>query len=403
MTTIDDGEARIAWAGASMPVLAKVGRRLAEAGTLRGLRVGVNLVLEPKTANLAQTLADAGAEVVVACGPSSTDDAVAEALRRRGFAVHASSDADEAHELAQRHALLESRLDILVDDGAEVTRLLHKEHPELLAHMLGATEETTSGVRPLRVMHDEGALRLPVIAVNDARTKYLFDNLFGTGQSCVMALLDLTNLQLSGRHVAVVGYGWVGMGVARHAAALGARVTVSEVDPVKALRALHDGHRVAALGDVADEIEVVFACTGLEGAVTESHVEGLRDGVILATAGGGPFELPMPWLDTMPHDQVRHGIRAHALPSGKTVLVASRGECINCADAEGNPIEVMDLSLSLQALAVERVATHGATLGIGVHDLPAELDDAVARIRLSHAGASVEPMSDRIRAAMRQW
>ena len=407
---------RIAWAARSMPVLERVAKRLAEAGTLSGLRVGVSLVLEPKTANLALALRDAGAEVVVYCNASSTDQQVAEALRDLGLEVFADSSADEAEELRLAREFLETGLDILIDDGASVTRLAHREYPELVARMIGATEETTSGVRPLRVMHDEGALKLPVIAVNDAQSKYLFDNLYGTSQSCVMAFLDMTNLQLAGRSVVVVGYGWVGTGVARDAAAMGARVIVSEIDPIKALRALHDGYEVAALGEAAPRAEVVIACTGLAGVVTEAHIEALPEGAFLVTAGGGPFELPMDYLHALGTRRgVRQAVDAYTTRAGRTVHVLSDGDCVNCADAEGNPIEVMDLSLSLQALAVERLAAAGRGMAPGdgadgaqgmapgVYELPADIDREVARIRLEAAGGSLEPQTDAQRRAARAW
>lgn len=398
------GAGRIAWAGRGMPVLAGISRRLRESGALRGLRIGVGLVLEPKTANLALALRDAGAHVSVFCGASSTDQETADALAAEGLDVFAEHGASEQREGELVRAYLATAPDILLDDGAAVIRLAHKEFPELVSRLLGAAEETTSGVRPLRAMHDDGALHIPVIAVNDAKTKYLFDNVYGTGQSCVMTLLDVTNLQIAGRTVVVVGYGWVGKGVARHAAALGARVVVTELDPIKALQAVHDGHRVMSLGDAAPSAEVVFAATGLAGAVTAAHVAAMPDGVILCTAGGGSFELPMTQLDaTGTAENVRAGVTQYRQPDGRTVLVISEGDCLNCADGEGNPIEVMDLSLSLQALAAELIAETAKEWGPGVHPIPEELERAVATARLEHDGAAVEPLTDAISAALRSW
>lgn len=398
------GAERIAWAGRSMPVLRHVAGRLAERGALDGLRVGISLVLEPKTANLALALQDAGAEVVVHGWAAATDQVVADSLRDRGMRVFADRSADDAGDQRNAADFLATAPDILVDDGAALIRLAHREHPELVAGMIGAAEETTSGVRPLRAMHDEGALRIPVIAVNDAAPKYLFDNVYGTGQSCVMAFLDITNLQLAGRRVVVVGYGWVGTGVARFAAALGAQVIVSEIDPVKALRALHDGYRVMAFRDAAPEAEVVFTCTGIADSVTEEHVELLPEGAFLCTAGGGPFELPMDYLRGLGSARMaRPAVTAYTTRAGRTVHVISEGDCLNCTDAEGNPIEVMDLSLALQALAVERLATHGRELGVGVHLIPAELEQEVARIRLQHAGATLESLTERQLTAFHSW
>lgn len=398
------GRARIGWARRGMPVLTGIADRLAGSGSLRGLRIGVSLVLEPKTANLAHALREAGAEVSVFCAGRSTDQETADALAADGFAVFAEHDATDARDTELARAFLSPGLDILLDDGAWVTRLAHREFPDMVARMLGASEETTSGVRPLRAMHADGALRIPVVAVNDARTKYLFDNVYGTGQSCVMTLLDVTNLQLAGRVVVVVGYGWVGSGVARHAAALGADVVVTELDPIKALQALHDGHRVMSLAEAAPHAEVVFASTGLAGAVTAAQVALMPDGVILATAGGGAFELPMHELDaTGTGVIVRPGVTSYTQPSGRSVLVISEGDCLNCADGEGNPIEVMDLSLSLQALAAELIATEARNWPAGVHPIPVETEEAVALERLRHDGASLEPLTPELESARTAW
>lgn len=398
------GAGRIDWALRGMPVLKAIEKRLAESKTLVGLRVGVALVLEPKTANLALALNRAGADVSVYCVGRNTDGRVASALADAGLQVFAEEGAGDERDLKLARDFLRTKPDIILDDGAALIRLAHREFPELVATMLGAAEETTSGVRPLRAMNDDGALHLPVIAVNDAKTKYLFDNVYGTGQSCVMAMLDITNLQLAGRNVVVIGYGWVGTGVAKHAAAMGARVIVTELDPIKALQALHDGYRVLSLADAAPQAEVIFAATGIAGVVTEAHVAGLPNGAILCTAGGGAFELPMDYLDALGTGRiVREAVTEYTLPSGKTVQVISEGDCLNCADAEGNPIEVMDLSLSLQALAAEQIATEATSLKPGVYPISVDAENAVAVIRLHHEGATLEPLTDELTAAMRSW
>lgn len=399
-----DGNRRIAWARRGMPVLSSIQERMAADSVLGGLRVGVGMVLEPKTANLALALQAAGAQVSVHCPGQSTTGAVAHALQQAGLQVFAEQDAGVQRDAELASAFMATRPDILLDDGASLIRLAHREFPDLVAAMLGAAEETTSGVRPLRVMQQNGELRLPVIAVNDARTKYLFDNVYGTGQSCVMALLDITNLQLAGRVVVVAGYGWVGQGVARHAAALGARVVVSEIDAVKALQALHEGYRVQSLTDAAPDAEVVFAATGIAGAVTAEHLARLPDGVILCTAGGGSFELPMTYLGSLgTGTQVRHAITQYVLPTGRKVLVIGGGECLNCSDAEGNPIEVMDLSLSLQALAAQCIATQARNWEPGLYPVTPQMETAVALARLHHEGATLQYLTEELSAAMRSW
>lgn len=400
----EDGARRIEWARRGMPVLRTIAERLAETGALKGIRIGVGLVLEPKTANLAIALKQAGAEVSVHCSGRSTTQSVVRALEAEGMQVFAEEDADDDRDLELARQYLRTRPDIIIDDGGEIIRLAHREFPELIATMLGAAEETTSGVRPLRAMHEAGALHIPVIAVNDAKTKYLFDNVYGTGQSCVMAMLDITNLQLAGRHVVVVGYGWVGRGVAKHAAALGARVTVTELDPIKALQAWHDGYRVQSLNEAAPSAEVLFAATGIAGVVTAEAVDLMPDGVVLCTAGGGPFELPMEHLHSSGTARaVRESVTEFTTASGRRVLVLGDGECLNCSDAEGNPIEVMDMSLALQALAVEQIVTEARHWEPGLYAVLERIENEVAMIRLRHEGATLEPLTEELSAAMRSW
>jgi adenosylhomocysteinase len=399
-----EGERRIAWAARGMPVLSSIRQRLTARNALGGLRVGLSLVLEPKTANLALALQDAGAEVSVHCAGRSTADLVARALESAGMPVFAEEGATRKRDAELALAFLGRRPDILLDDGASVIRMAHREFPELVGTMLGAAEETTSGIRPLRVMHENGELRLPVIAVNDARVKLLSDNGYGTGQSCVMSLLDITNLQLAGRVVVVVGYGWVGQGVARHAAALGARVVVSEIDAIRALQAFHEGYRVQCLMDAAPEADVVFAATGIAGAVTAAHLERMPDGVILCTAGGGSFELPMTYLCSLCTSiEVRQAVTEYEMPGGRKILVISQGNSLNTSASEGCPIEVMDMSLSLQALAAECIATEARNWRPGVYPVTERMETTVALARLLHEGASLEPITEELSAAMRSW
>ncbi len=402
--TAEDGARRIEWARRGMPVLRVISERLKDNGSLAGVRIGVGLVLEPKTANLALALKDAGAEVSVYCAGRSTTQSVVDALEARGLQVFAEEGADDERDLELARQYLATHPDILLDDGGEIIRLAHKEFPELVSRMLGAAEETTSGVRPLRAMHEAGALKIPVISVNDAKTKYLFDNVYGTGQSCVMAMLDITNLQIAGRIVVVVGYGWVGRGVAKHAAAMGARVIVTELDPVKALQALHDGYRVRSLSQAAPIAEVVFSATGIAGAVPEAILDLLPDGAIICTAGGGAFELPMDRLHSLGTSMaVRDSVTEYVMPSGRSILVLGDGECINCSDAEGNPIEVMDMSLSLQAMAVEQIVTEAHRWQPGIYAISAQVENEIARLRLEHEGATVEPLTRELTAAMSSW
>ncbi|ACZ91424.1 adenosylhomocysteinase [Streptosporangium roseum] len=366
------GLERIAWARRSMPVLNAIAGEL----DLTGRTVGLVLVLEPKTANLALTLRDAGADVIVTCPASETADDVAAALVSEGVAVLARSDASPERDRDSALRMLREGLDVLADDGSRVVRLAHAEN--LLGGLIGAAEETTSGLRPLRVMADRGELRIPVLAVNDARSKYLFDNVHGTGQSCVMAALDLTGLQLAGAVCVVAGYGYVGQGVARYARALGARVVVTEVEPFAALRAHHEGYEVRPLLDACPDADLVFSATGVAHTVTREHLRAMRPGAVVAVAGGVPDE-----------------VEAGDVPAGVTVL--AEGECVNCAAAEGNPIEIMDLSLAVQALAVDHLVRRGSTMAPAVHLLPEELDERVARLKLRALGIGLDTPSARQR------
>ena len=398
------GLRKINWVRRSMPILASIEARLITSAVIKGRRIGVSLVLEPKTAYLVIALQNAGADLSVWAPADCVQDDVVQALRAEGIKVFADARASDAADMELARAFLATSPQILVDDGARIIRLAHREFPDVVKNMVGAAEETTSGVRPLRAMHDAGELHIPVINVNDSRLKYLFDNVYGTGQSCVMALLDVTNLQLAGRHVLVIGYGWVGKGVALHAVAMGARVTVAELDPVKCLQALHDGHRVKSITDAAPSTEVVFASTGIEGVVTPAHLEAMADQVILCTAGGGNYELPMAYLQSLEAPkEIRAEVEEYTLPSGKRVLMIAGGHCINCAAGEGNPIEIMDLSLSLQACAIEELALNGAQLSAGIHPVSEKIENAIATIRLNVSGASIEPMTPELTEAMARW
>lgn len=398
------GMKKIAWAGRGMPLLKGIEDRLTASGSLQGLRIAISLVLEPKTANLALALRNSGAEVsVFGASADGAKPDVVEALRSLGVSVFAAT-AGEADDLAQARALLQTSPQIILDDGAFVIRLAHREFPDLVAGMVGAAEETTSGVRPLTIMARDGQLRIPVVSVNGSRLKHIFDNVYGTGQSCVMALLDITNLQLAGRRVLVVGYGWVGQGVARHCAALGAVVIVAELDPIKALQALHDGHQVDSVANAAPSVEVTIAATGIAGVITPDHVLAMPEGAILCTAGGGSFELPMDYLRSQSAAKnLRKDVDEYRTGSGRGVLVIAGGHCINCAAGEGNPIEVMDLSLSLQASAAEYLAAHGRDMKPGLHRLPESIEMDLATTRINLAGGSIEPMTPELELAMQHW
>jgi adenosylhomocysteinase len=375
-----------------MPVTAALAAELLASGVLARRRIGLSLVLEPKTANLALRLAAAGAEVSVVCDGSSTRDDVAAALRQAGIAVFARAGADRATDHRLALDFLDQRHDILVDDGSRLIRLAHAERPHLLDTLIGASEETTSGLWPLHAMARQGRLRIPVIAANDARCKTLFDNGHGTGQATVLTISDLLGTTLTGKAVAVAGYGYVGRGVARAVAALGATVTVAELDPVKALEALHAGFAVAPLTEAAAAADLLISATGAEHTVDVVHLLALPDGAAVAVAGGVDQEIAIDAAVAAGARRrtVAHRVEAFDLPNGRSVLVLDDGGCINCTAGEGNPIEIMDLSFGVQLLAIELLATGGAGLTPGVHPLPDAADARVARAKLDSLGVRID-------------
>lgn len=423
-----DAAARIAWAAQHMAATRALAAQLRETGALAGVRVAVSLVLEPKTAVLALALRDTGAEVAVFAPVGETDPAVAAALAGLGVRVFAPAHpiapgaADgAATEIDRAHAaeVLAWGPHLLIDDGAHLIRLAHTEHPEALATMRAASEETTSGVRPLREMAAEGALRIPVVAVNDARTKTDFDNLIGTGQSCVFAIADALDdpaiaplgvaSGLHGQHWVVIGYGPVGVGVARFAAALGARITVVERDAVRALAAVHDGHEAGAAVDALPDADVVVSATGVWRTLSAAALASLRPGAAVAVAGGIDGELALDdladlgWVQTPVTAQVSEWIPPRASPGARGLLVIAAGAGVNYTAAEGNPIEVMDLSFATQLASLAWLLAHEPAPG--VHALPASAEQQVARLALAARGGSADPpvQTERAGGAAQPW
>jgi adenosylhomocysteinase len=399
----DDGSpeaarGRIDWARRFMPVTAALAREIADDGLVDGVRVGLSMVLEPKTAVLALVLRGAGADVTVFAHPDETDDAVAAVLREEGIPVYAQSGAAsiEHHRLAL--AFLDARPELLIDDGSHLIRLAHAERPHIIESLIGAAEETTSGLRPLRRMAEAGLLRVPVIAVNDARSKTLFDNRFGTGQSCVFAILDLLSLDPTGLTVVVAGYGHVGEGVVHHARALGANVVVAEVDPVRALQATFAGLSVAPLLEAVRTADIVISATGVTDTISIEVLLACAENAVVAIAGGVPQEVAID--DAVAagasRETVGQRVERFTLPGGSSVLVLDDGGCINITAGEGNPIEIMDLSFAVQVSAIRYLLTRPGPLLPGVYALPADADDAVAALALRSSGRAIDSMAGRV-------
>jgi adenosylhomocysteinase len=395
-----EGEARIRWVARHSPVLDRLARERLADGALRGRRVAVVVHLEAKTAYLASVLADAGAEVVASgSNPLSTQDAICAALVERGIEVHARHGASAEEFDADLLAVADAEPELVVDDGLELTARIVERRPELAARLAGVTEETTTGIRRLRALADDGRLTFPAVAANDALCKHLFDNRYGTGQSTLAAIDRLTNLTFPGREFCIVGYGWVGKGLARAARGAGGRVTVVEIDPVAALEAHMDGCRVAPLEEALPDADVLIAATGAVDCVPAEALAHLKDGVVIANGGHHEREVALDGLG--PGEEVRPGVTAHAIPGGGTAYVCVDGRQTNVAGGDGHPVEIMDLSFSVQALSVHLLARGG--LEPGLHRFPAELDAEIARTKLATLGIALGEPTAKQREFEARW
>ncbi len=385
-----DGHKAIEWAKQHSPVLDGYVREKLTDGTLEGRRVAVVVHLEAKTAFLATVLADAGADVVVAgSNPWTTRDEVAAALVDRGIVVHSSRRSSSEQWEEDLAAVARTGPELIVDDGAELTVRMARDQPDAYSDLRGVSEETTTGVDRLRRLEDRGQLPFPAIAANDAACKHLFDNRYGTGQSSIQAILQLTNLRMPGKTVAIVGYGWVGRGIATYARGLGARVIAVDHDPIKALEAHTDGHRVSDLRTALSAADIVITATGGLRAIGAEHFGSLAPDVVLANAGHHDHEIDVPALERAAgaSKEVRPGVTRHDLDD-RQVFVLSGGALVNIAGGLGHPIEIMDLSFSVQALGCHLLAT--SDMVPGVHEFPVELDKEIAAAKLASRGIRLD-------------
>jgi len=405
-----DGHRKIDWAAEHSPVLNSVRDNFLKDGTFDGLGVGVALPVEAKTAYLTVVLAEAGADVALASpGPFFVQDDVAAALAERGVTVFASSENDPEDAERELERVLDSvaagRDAVLIDDRAGLARLAHTTRRNLLGRIRGVSEETTSGVAKFRAMEREGVLECPVIAANDARCKYLFDNRYGTGQSTLTAIMQNTNLMVGGKRLIVLGYGWCGKGIARYAAGLGARVSVCEVDPVRGLEAYADGFDVLSAIEAAETGEIFVTATGSSGVLTDQHFERMRDGAILANAGAVDVEIDVDGLRAAARDarEVRRNVEEFTTSDGRRLYLLGRGMVVNLTAGDGHPIEIMDLTFAIQALCAYRLANEHASMDNRVHLLPAEIDDEVARTKLHTVGMSVDALTPEQEEFLTAW
>jgi adenosylhomocysteinase len=402
-----EGERLIEWAGREMPVLKLIRERFERERPLEGLRLAACLHVTSETANLAITLKAAGAEVRL-CGsnPLSTQDPVAAALTRSfGIPTYAVKGEDSARYYSHIQSVLDFQPQITMDDGADLVAELHKGRQDLLETVVAGTEETTTGVIRLRAMARDGALRFPIIAVNEALTKHLFDNRYGTGQSTIDGLIRATNVLIAGRTFVVCGYGWCGRGLASRAAGLGAHVVVTEVDPTRALEAVMDGYRVMTLEEAAPDADIVITVTGDINVIDRTHLEALKDGAIVANSGHFNDEINLAALDELSAQVTspRQFVQSHRLHNGNTLHVLAEGRLLNLAAAEGHPAAVMDMSFANQALCAEYVAHNHETLALGVHDVPTEIDRQVAQLKLKAMGISIDTLTPQQEAYLASW
>jgi len=401
---IESGNLKMEWAKNHMPVIAIIREDFEREKPLKGLKIGMALHVEAKTAVLVETLAAGGAKVAITgCNPLSTQDDVAKALNTREhidcYAAYGCCNEDY---YAAIDRVLDFKPDITIDDGADLIFKLHKERTDLLPDIQGGCEETTTGVHRLHAMEEDGALKMPVIAVNDAMTKYLFDNRYGTGQSAWDGINRTTNLLVAGKNVVVAGYGWCGRGVAMRAAGLGANVIVTEVDPIRALEARMDGYRVMKMTDAAKIGDIFVTTTGNRDILISEHFQLMKDGAILANSGHFNVEIDMIALNSLAKSvrTVRQNIKEYVI-GDRRIYVIAEGRLVNLAAGDGHPAEVMDMSFANQALCVRYIAEN--KLLNGVHKVPRVIDLYVANLKLESMGISIDELTSEQDCYMNDW
>ncbi len=407
LSLVPEGILRIEWAAREMPVIALIRERFRHDRPLAGVRISGCLHITTETANLALTLAEGGAQVALcASNPLSTQDDVAAALvGEYGIPVFAVRGEDHETYYRHIHAALAHRPQITLDDGADLVSTLHKDLRHLLPEVLAGTEETTTGVVRLRSMARQGALTYPIIAVNDADTKHLFDNRYGTGQSTIDGITRATNVLWAGKTVVVAGYGWCGRGVAMRAHGHGSQVVVTEVQPVRALEAAMDGFRVMPMAEAARLGDIFITVTGDINVVDEAHLRVMKNGAILANSGHFNVELNIAALETLAEGkrQIRPSVEEYRLMDGRRLFLLGEGRLINLAAAEGHPASVMDMSFADQALCAEYVARRPERLPVAVHTVPSEIDQEVARLKLRSMDIAIDELSDEQRKYLESW
>jgi adenosylhomocysteinase len=402
-----EGQDLIDWAAREMPVLTLIRKRFLADQPLKGLKLGACLHVTSETANLMLTLKAGGADVALcASNPLSTNDAVAAALAaQHGIKTYAIRGEDNDTYYQHIEACLDHHPQLTMDDGADLVSVLHKSRQNQLAEVIGGTEETTTGVIRLRAMAERGVLRYPIVAVNEADTKHMFDNRYGTGQSTLDGIIRSTNVLLAGKTFVIAGYGWVGRGLASRAKGHGSDVVITEVDSVKALEAAMDGFRVLKMDEAAKVGDIFVTVTGDVNVLDRKHFDAMKDGAILANSGHFNSEINLKALDEMATGvrQVRPSVQEYKLRDGRRLHVLGEGRLINLAGAEGHPAAVMDMSFANQALCAEYVAANASTLEKRVYDVPDEIDKEVARLKLNAMGIAIDTLTKEQERYLSSW
>ncbi|MCB9467707.1 MAG: adenosylhomocysteinase [Candidatus Obscuribacterales bacterium] len=403
----DAGKHRIEWAEKDMPVLKLIRERFEKEKPLKGRRVSVCAHVTTETANLARTLAAGGADcVLIASNPLSTQDDVAAALvEEYGIKTYAIKGEDIPTYHKHIQIALDHKPELIIDDGSDLVVTLVQERKDQVKEVIGTTEETTTGITRLRAMERDGALPFPSISVNDAQTKHLFDNRYGTGQSTLDGIIRATNRLLAGRTVVVVGYGWCGKGTAMRAKGLGASVIVTEVDPIKAVEAVMDGFRVMPMTEAAKLGDVFITVTGNCHVIDTKHFEVMKDGAIVCNSGHFDIELNLEGLGKIAKQktQVREYMEEYTLKNGNKIYVLAEGRLVNLSCAEGHPASVMDMSFANQALALEYLVKNKAELKAGLHTLPASVDQEIAALKLKSLGVEIDTLTDEMVKYLSSW
>ncbi len=402
------GRYRIEWAEQEMPVLRSIRTRFEKEKPLKGLRISACLHVTTETANLMHTLQLGGADIVLcASNPLSTQDDVAASLvANYEIPVYAIKGEDNNTYYQHIKAALDHQPHMTMDDGADLVSLLHKERTELLKDVYGGTEETTTGVIRLRAMAKEGALKFPIVAINDANTKHMFDNRYGTGQSTLDGVIRATNVLLAGKTIVVGGYGWCSRGIAQRAHGMGGHVIVTEIDPLKALEAVMDGFEVMTMAEAAPKGDIFISATGDIHVIDTPHFERMKDGALVANSGHFNVEINIPALEKLSNGaprKVREFVDQYTLKSGKKINLLGEGRLINLAAAEGHPASVMDMSFANQALSAEYMAKNAKSLKPAVYSVPEDIDKEVARLKLAAMGVKIDTLTPEQAKYLESW